>query len=139
MPTTARFRNGKGKFCVSMCDDEKMPLPPKRVIHGVPSSVELLIYARPPLPMIPADDCNDLPDGPGIYFVWENGRIVYVGKTVRLCQRCCFQSHDSIRRTDHLSWLEYPKSELFFAECYYIGALRPERNKGHGPIIKELA
>ncbi len=65
----------------------------------------------------------------GIYFVWKDGRIVYVGKSRRLAGRCTL-AHHAIAEGDWLSWIEFPLTMLNFAEYFYIGALKPIRNFG---------
>jgi hypothetical protein len=71
-----------------------------------------------------------LPAVPGIYFVWNGGRVVYVGQSVRLSGRCILGSHHAILPGDMLSWVEELPARLNFAESFYIGILKPERNFG---------
>lgn len=59
--------------------------------------------------------------------MWSDGAIVYVGQSINLRARAR-RGHAMINRADEVSWIELPNAELDFAECYYIGTLRPERN-----------
>lgn len=88
----------------------------------------------PPKPILPASDCISLPDRPGIYFVWSGDRVVYVGQSIKLSSRCHLKRHDKIKDEDWISWLEMPAADLYFAECFYIGILQPERNSRFGVI-----
>lgn len=70
----------------------------------------------------------------GVYFAYESetGPCVYVGESKNLGMRCSFfaeQREDgNLRASDWASHLEFSHHERFFAECYYIGLLKPERN-----------
>src|SRR5690625_7623299 len=76
----------------------------------------------PPMP-------EPLPDAPGIYFVWRDDRVVYVGQSQRLSSRCQIGNHGVIKTGDGLSWLLFDVKQLVFAECFYIGILRPAYNE----------
>ncbi len=70
-----------------------------------------------------------LPDASGIYFVWNNGQVVYVGRSARLSARCFIsQKHHAIFHGDLISWLEEPLARLKIMEAFYIGTLKPARN-----------
>lgn len=77
----------------------------------------------------PSYDGTPLPEQSGVYFVWSKGRVVYVGQSIRLCQRAKI-GHERITVEDQLSWLEFPVAMLNFAEAFYIGVTRPVRNFG---------
>ena len=70
-----------------------------------------------------------MPEESGIYFVWSEGRVVYVGQSVNLRNRTVV-SHDCIEKGDYLSFVLIDRDELNFAECFYISLARPERNFG---------
>lgn len=89
-------------------------------------------YPPPPLPIISTGQAIVMPNHPGIYFVWTKDIIVYVGQSGNLRERCKVNGHDKITPDDRLSWIEFEPSELYFAECFYIGTLRPERNLSTG-------
>lgn len=71
-----------------------------------------------------------LPKRPGVYFVWNNGIVVYVGLSECLKNRAVLGRHENIFDGDELSWLEWPSPDLKYAESYYIGICRPQRNFG---------
>lgn len=85
-------------------------------------------YPPVPSPMIHVTQHGDgLPEASGVYFVWHNGVIAYVGQSVNLKGRAR-AGHEYIQNIDMLSWLELPMAELDWAECYYIGTTRPPLN-----------
>ena len=90
-------------------------------------------YPEPPQPSVVSSKYGDgLPGRPGIYFVWRDDRIQYVGQSVNLNHRARLRYDGTIKIGDKLSWLPLPLESLYFAEAFYIGILRPERNFGHG-------
>lgn len=95
------------------------------------------VYPHPPLPMIQATKEGNLPAASGIYFVWQQSRCKYVGQSIclRLRARLTTKTARNDKRIlagEWLSWLLFPVTELFYAENYYIGLLRPARNgEGH--------
>jgi len=92
---------------------------------------ELHQYALVPAPMVHASDLAEgIPSVSGIYFVWAGGKVVYVGQSVKLSGRCAIRYHDQIFAGDMLSWVPEPLLRLNFAESFYIGILKPERNFG---------
>jgi len=90
---------------------------------------EYFQYSSVPAPRIKANNRGEgLPSAPGIYFVWEGLRCVYVGRSANLSLRCILGKHPALKPGDALSWLEEPVVRLKVAEAFYIGTLRPERN-----------
>lgn len=88
-------------------------------------------YRPVPEPMAEAGKvCDAVPMVSGIYFVWSEGRDVYVGQSTNLFQRCNSVGHHAIRSGDMISWLEKPVACLNFVESFYIGITKPERNFG---------
>jgi hypothetical protein len=87
-------------------------------------------YPKVSLFIVPATETGDgIPPDSGIYFVWENGAVVYVGQSINLGARCRL-GHHAIRNGDKISFVLVPKNILNFAESFYIGLLRPIRNYG---------
>ena len=85
-------------------------------------------YPDIPDPMQPA--ClkpTDIPGSPGVYFVWRDERIIYVGRSINLRQRLTLY-HEKIQPGDLVAWLEFCLTDLNFAECFYIGVARPPVN-----------
>lgn len=56
--------------------------------------------------------------------------IVYVGQSINLKNRLNIESHYNIMSGDTISYLLIDRSDLQFAESFYIGLLRPVRNFG---------
>lgn len=91
-------------------------------------------FAYPPVPkpelFVSVDIDENLPDSPGIYFIWRHGHVVYVGKSCKLRRRCCVRAHENIQEGDMISCLSIYDSDLSLTESFYIGICRPERNFG---------
>lgn len=64
----------------------------------------------------------------GVYFVWNNDKIQYVGKSVKLSGRLRAKSHHKLSLGDMVSWIEFGLDDLDYAEMFYIGTCRPPRN-----------
>lgn len=60
-----------------------------------------------------------LPWEPGIYFLWRNGSVVYVGSANSLGQRVN-NDHKHVSPETSVSWLVCQEKDLNFWECYYI-------------------
>ncbi len=106
----------------------------EELINDVESARSAYRFARlsfetPSYPAVPAPMSCPIPSKPGIYFVWANGMVVYVGQAIVLSNRLR-ASHGCIVEGDKLSWIEFGPEELNFAEAYYIGVCRPIRNFG---------
>ncbi len=70
-----------------------------------------------------------LPSFGGVYFVWSSDRIVYVGQSQSIINRAVVPGHQGIERGDGLSWIRFDnRRDRLFAECFYIGTIKPERN-----------
>lgn len=78
----------------------------------------------------PHKDGVGLPDTPGIYFLWKGNIIDYVGKSIRLSGRVKLGSHHVLQPGHEVSFVEIPERELTWAECHYIGLLKPLANFG---------
>lgn len=70
----------------------------------------------------------------GIYCFWDiqdnyPGQALYVGKSRDLRSR--IKSHKHFYGTFPVTWVEIPGTQLEWAECFYIGTLRPYRNFDH--------
>jgi hypothetical protein len=90
----------------------------------------------PPASLPPTHHKNSsLPNRPGVYFVWSNNSIEYVGQSVRLAERATIK-HENIGCNDYLSWLEFEEWRLDFAEAFYIGTQQPVRNFGSSAKVR---
>lgn len=86
-----------------------------------------------PQEIITLDDNDKIPEACGCYFAWESDLVRYVGRAVNLKTRLR-PGHHAILPTHSLSWVEVDPDDLYFAEAYYIGMLRPRLNKGKPTI-----
>ena len=69
-----------------------------------------------------------MPNKPGVYFIWSNDKVVYVG-TSRVLSTRVFGSHEHAHDGDLCSWLVFlDDTQRVCAESHYIGLLQPERN-----------
>jgi len=88
-------------------------------------------YPYPPFGyLVPTDKGEGLPQKSGIYFIWLNEEIRYVGLSVSLSNRCRLNGHHILKNTDRISYLLFARHELKWAESFYIGTLRPVANFG---------
>lgn len=85
-------------------------------------------YPPPPRGTIrPSNDGAGLPETAGIYFLWAGDAVEYVGQSIKLCARARM-GHDRLRKDHLISYITVDARELDWAECWYIGALRPKLN-----------
>ena len=71
----------------------------------------------------------------GIYFIWREGQIVYVGRSRCVASR--LKSHHVAEPSDHVSVVAMPNSETYIAELVYIAAFRPRLNSQVRDSIQE--
>jgi hypothetical protein len=90
---------------------------------------ESTVFPLPPPPSIEVSFSKEmpLPSSSGVYFLWLDGCIDYVGQSVSLIARLR-PSHGVLREEHMISYLRFSTADLDFAESYYIGVLRPPRN-----------
>lgn len=91
-----------------------------------------------PWPSVPADNRralslkgDNMPNAAGIYFLWEKSTVVYVGQSINLSGRVRL-NHDKAQfiKNAEVTFIEIPREDLNFAECFYIGVLKPRLNFG---------
>lgn len=66
------------------------------------------------------------PSCSGIYFLWEDGDIVYVGSSQNIRTRLA--GHPKERRSMRVSWFHCSMDSLRNTECFYIWSLSPRLN-----------
>lgn len=99
---------------------------------------EDIMYPPVPQPSIAPSLYGDgLPESSGIYFVWEEGLVVYVGQSINLKRRANL-THLKIGKTDVLSFVLCRRENLDFTECHYIGKCRPLRNFSRQKTLKSV-
>lgn len=91
------------------------------------------LYERVPQPnpnLIPSKEGDGLPHTSGIYFLWLDGRVDYVGKSSRLSGRLRLGSHHVLSEAHRISYVYVEHDLLDWAEPWYIGLCRPNKNLG---------
>jgi hypothetical protein len=63
----------------------------------------------------------------GVYFLWGDSEIEYVGRADRIGKRIS-SSHHRLQPHHRVSVIEMPAGESWVAECYYIWKYRPVLN-----------
>jgi hypothetical protein len=62
-----------------------------------------------------------------VYFVWQDGKIVYIGRCEQFHSR--WSNHHKPYPPDTLiSWVEFQRHEIYLNELIYIAALKPKDN-----------
>jgi hypothetical protein len=73
---------------------------------------------------------DGLPSVPGIYFLWLNGQVEYVGQSVCIANRVRLGTHHVLHKEHTISYVLIDREKLMWAESYFIGILRPTKNRG---------
>jgi hypothetical protein len=102
-----------------------------RAIADIEAGAATAAIPRPDIRYSFPDNPPPLPEASGVYFVWVEDAVVYVGKSTNLSKRCTMR-HDNIYAGDHLSWLLVPPEELNGVEREFIRLCGPVRNNGGG-------
>ncbi len=122
---SARKQLTKLKKEISFLGNKKISL------EGFADQSYVCLYPSLPAPIVLADiDGAGVPNISGVYFVWDNGVIAYVGQSINLAARLHLGQHHQIKDGDWISWVAIDKYELDWAESFFIGSLRPVRNFG---------
>lgn len=89
-------------------------------------------YPAIPLPAISAStsEDNNIPHISGIYFLWKNDCIEYVGQSKVLCNRLKLGLHHILKPYHQISFIPIKREDLLWAESYYIGICKPKLNFG---------
>lgn len=89
------------------------------------------LYPQIPKPTdTPTATGGNLPRASGIYFLWKNDCIEYVGQAKQLCERVRLGNHHILRDDHMISFVLIEHRLLTWSECYYIGICKPELNFG---------
>ena len=70
---------------------------------------------------------RDSRTGPGVYLLWRDGQIVYVGQAQSVLQRAA--DHCADKDFDASSFVRLKPADLDFVESYLIWFLQPRLNK----------
>lgn len=88
-------------------------------------------YTSVPLNFVqPSLFADNIPSVPGIYFLWENGIVDYVGQSVCLKNRLRLGSHHVLHAEHQISFVQAHEVDLDWTECFYIGICKPDKNFG---------
>jgi hypothetical protein len=79
--------------------------------------------------LVPSREGVGLPDHPGVYFLWKDGLVEYVGRSVSLKTRVK-TGHHALKPEHKISYLLFDMGVLDWAEYYYIGLCCPPLNGG---------
>src|SRR5687768_14805861 len=66
---------------------------------------------------------------PGIYFLWHDDAIVYVGQSKNVSKRLVDHMMDRLKAFERVSFQPCPRKELLKTERYFIEALLPKYNR----------
>lgn len=128
------FKVGEVKtWCAQnlMFREDGRPLPPRigiiieRTGDPVAGSVPRELAAVPSLM-----DITNYDLGPGIYFLCQDGEVIYIGQSIRPLSRIA--THSSEKTFDRVFFLKLPRSDLDLIEGSLIRTLKPSGN-GNGP------
>ena len=72
---------------------------------------------------------TDLPIGVGVYFLFRDDELLYVGKSKHLLMRVGQHMAEGKIPFNRVSWLNYPQEELSRMEAAYIYLLKPSLNQ----------
>jgi len=119
-------------------EQRKKQLANKRIIQDVMAraTVDGCNMPDPPLEAITVDNAKDVLKGvSGIYFIYRDKRLWYVGKAYDISKRLRSSTHPS-QSTDLVSVVRLPRHKIHVAELYYIWKYRPPAN---GEVRKEVS
>jgi hypothetical protein len=67
------------------------------------------------------------PKNPGVYFLWNDEQVEYVGRASSLKSRLS-KGHHVLNDGHGVSWIELNRKEIINTEYLYIGLLKPKKN-----------
>lgn len=109
---------------------EETALMVKTQANLTPTALSLIYPEVPPPKHTPSNLGIGLPQESGIYFLWKDGVVQYVGRSINLNTRVRLNSHHVLTQEHLISFVMMETRDLTWAECWYIGMLRPQRNFG---------
>lgn len=96
-------------------------------LYQAPIICKCEMPAVPPPNVLYFGQAEFAPPASGIYFFWNDCRVVYVGLSENLRKRLT-PSHHQIQQGDWVSWVECAMPDLNAWEAYYMWKCRPRRN-----------
>lgn len=85
-------------------------------------------FPPPPMPSAGMETAQNIPSASGVYFVWENKQVVYVGESVDLRRRLA-AGHEHFKGDRKVSFVVCDTRQRRRLEAFYIGLLDPSLNK----------
>lgn len=84
-------------------------------------------------PSLAASVSEAPPDGCGVYFLVQDGQIVYVGSSVYPSRRVWSHTYDPTKKFSESFFLAVEQSRMLDAERYWIVTIKPIYNRQHNP------
>lgn len=103
---------------LAVFSEEHVPTPE---LESIPASIVAIEGLKEFIPAFP----------PCVYFLVQDGKVVYVGQSIELPGR--ISAHRKDKKFEKVLFLCVPKSELNRVERDFIKALKPEMNGTHNP------
>ncbi|BAY29741.1 hypothetical protein NIES2107_15850 [Nostoc carneum NIES-2107] len=126
------------------CPDDIAAIIKQKVADtGQEKTAVIVDMLRASMPSLLVSEKGRLPNEPAIYFVWNDRRLLYIGKTASLCKR--FMNHHRLANfvlageNTRISWLLADAENLAAFECSLIEELEPELNKESQPKTQHIA
>ena len=85
-----------------------------------------MFFPPPPMPTVLASDIDQAPDCSGVYFLYSNNVLMYVGESLSIRKRLVRHQHKG--KFDSFGWLRCDPAQRKRLESFYIGVLDPFLN-----------
>jgi hypothetical protein len=85
-----------------------------------------MFFPPPPLPSLDATQTGEAPDSSGVYFLYSDQRLLYVGESLSIRRRLGHHEHRG--KFDSFGWLNCSSGQRKRLESFYIGVLDPPLN-----------
>lgn len=118
---------------ISLEESEKQGLYyPEYKYKELGTSHDMNGYPIPPHPNNYIAPITGFIEGPSVYFLWKDGVLEYVGRSINLKRRLVTQkcSHQKLKKEHAITYLCFQSAlDAMYAEHYYIGLLKPPLNE----------
>jgi hypothetical protein len=85
-----------------------------------------MFFPPPPLPSLKANQTSRASDSSGVYFLYSEQRLLYVGESLSIRRRLGHHEHKG--KFDSFGWLNCASGQRKRLEAFYIGLLNPPLN-----------
>lgn len=114
----------------------------KRCVNSAPVLTPRSLEDRMAYPAIPCPTGLaqlPTPDVSGVYFLWRQARVVYVGQSRHVKARVLEHLADTSKKFDQFSYVRCGLLKLGEWERFYIESLTPEHNKcGRSKVVRAM-